>query len=615
MSGIYGFVTSRDATHCEGTLESMARATRPVIPAVEHQWTFEGRGGMGAVHPQNVGWTVHWAEDVDSGVVCVVDGTVHTDVDGDGADGFCTSGAEVLLDGFLRAGAACLRGISGSYNVAWWDRRRGHLVVGNDRVGQRLLFYASEGGKLAFSSLLAGVVAADVISPQVDVEGLADLLYYGQILGQRTLLEGLKVLPPATILEFEDGKAALHTYWHLDRVEQRGVCDERRLDELEHLFKRAVGRCISPSVKSSIGLTGGLDSRCVLAAAVSQELPCVAHTGGQRKSTDVVLAQRVASRAGVRHLFEPIVPQRLDEWLVPMVYLQGGIVASVHSHPCQDIWHPRGYEVAVPGVAGEPVRAVWIFDPAYLDIRDPVKARKVFQQTAFLSSKFARSSSYEEIWQPSVRPFAVQAPGEHLQAILDGFEPRDPPVLLWEYLLAQEHHRKMLNKGIIIVRSSREVYLPYIDPEWVEAVAAVPISERRRVNIQIELIRRMRPNLLGVPWEKDMIPMSAPPWKVRWIKRIRRRVTVPPRKVPTAHYVEWSRDEMAPFLRALLCDPDAAFRAYLRWEKVEPLLNAHFSSQQNWLDFVAALTVFEIAHRLWVEPKDFPMGVTLGIHQ
>lgn len=616
MSSIFGLAATRSIPQCGTILESIFRAIRPAVSVIDFRWTADdGRGGVGVVHPQNVGRPVHWAEDAANGIICVFDGIVYTDAEGHEIDTSSTSGADVLLGGYLRSGPECLSKISGNFNVAWWDARRNRLVLGSDKVGQRLLFYAIHGGKLAFSSLLAGVVAAGVVSPTVDVEGFADLIYYGQILGERTLFEDLKVLLPASILVFEAGEAKLHRYWHFDHVEQHGTYNERRLDELEALFKRAVKRCFPPQVLCSIGLTGGLDSRCVLAGAVNQGLPCIAHTGGQRNSTDVVLAKRAASRVKVRHLFEPITPQRLDEWLVPMVYRQGGIAASLHSHPCRDIWHPREYAVAVPGVAGEPVRAVWIYNPAYLDIRDPVKARQTLQQTPLLSSKVARSGHYEQIWQLSHRSVGIRAPGEHMSTILAGFAPREPPVLLWEYFLAQEHHRKMLNKGIIIVRSSREVYLPYIDHEWVEAVAAIPISERKRANIQVDLIRRLSPKLLGIPWEKDMIPLSASPWKVKWIKRIRRRLTGPPRKVPAAYYTLWSRNEMRPFLAALLYDPKAAFRTYLRWDRVEALLNAHFSGQEDWLDFVGALTVFEIAHRLWVEPRDFPLGVTPGMHQ
>ena len=56
---------------------------------------------------------------------------------------------------------------------------------------------------------------------------------------------------------------------------------------------------------------------------------------------------------------------------------------------------------------------------------------------------------------------------------------------------------------------------------------------------------------------------------------------------------------MRPVLVKLLYNPDAAFRDYLRWEVVESLLDRHFSGKDNWEHLVAALTVFEIAHRLW----------------
>jgi len=606
MSGIFGFAATRSIPQCDAILKSMFRAIRPAVSAVDYRWTADdGRGGVGVVHPENVGKPLHWTEDVASGVICVMDGIVHTDTDGNEIDTSSTSGAEVLLNGYLRSGPECVSTMSGSFNVAWWDTNHRSLILANDKLGHRLLFYAVHRGKLVFSSLLAGVVAADVISPTVDVEGFADLIYYGQILGERTLFEDFKVLPPASILEFEAGQAKLHRYWHLDRIEQHGTYDERRLDELEMLFKRAVKRCFPPHVTCSIGLTGGLDSRCVLAGTVNQGLPHVAHTGGQRNSTDVVLARRAASQAKIRHLFEPITPKRLGEWLVPMVYRQGGIAAALDSHPCRDIWQPREYAIAVPGVAGEIASAGWFFDPAFFEIQDSEEARRTLQRFQLLC-KIAQSQHLEQIWHPDYRHIGAYAPDEHMAAILAGFVSRDPPAVLWEYFLMQEHVRKMLNKGSIVARASREVYTPYIDHELVEAIASIPIRERASYKVQIDLIRRLSPRLLDIPWEKNLIPLSASPWKVRIIRTIRRRFTGPPRKVPNAYYSLWSRNEMRPFLTALLYDPQAAFRAYLQWDRVEPLLNSHFSGQEDWLDFVGALTVFEIAHRLWVEPRELP---------
>ena len=73
-----------------------------------------------------------------------------------------------------------------------------------------------------------------------------------------------------------------------------------------------------------------------------------------------------------------------------------------------------------------------------------------------------------------------------------------------------------------------------------------------------------------------------------------------PAKVPNHYYFRWIRNEMRPVLVELLYNPNAAFRAYLRWETVQALLDQHFSGEADWEHLVAALSVFEIAHRLWV---------------
>jgi hypothetical protein len=75
-----------------------------------------------------------------------------------------------------------------------------------------------------------------------------------------------------------------------------------------------------------------------------------------------------------------------------------------------------------------------------------------------------------------------------------------------------------------------------------------------------------------------------------------------PTKVPTHYFSQWIRKEMRETLFDLLYNPKAAFRAYLNWQTVETLFNQHFSGQANWEHLVGALTVFEISHRLWVDP-------------
>jgi asparagine synthase (glutamine-hydrolysing) len=576
-------------------------------PVIEHQWVEpQGHAGLGAVHPARISQPGQFAQDPASGMACVVDGVIYRDTRAHQGNPVEPNGAAWLLERFLRSGTECLSEISGSFNVAWWDGNARRLVLANDKLGNHLLFFGLREGRLVFASMLARVMAAAVLSSEVDVGGLADLLNYGHTLGERTLFKDVRILPPGSVLTYEGGQLRIQQYWFWDQIEAHGRYDRGRLDELEDVFNTAVRRSIRPDLTCSLALTGGLDSRCVLAAAVDQRLPLVTHTGGQPDSTDVVLAQEVAARAGVRHSFGLLSPHELGERLRPMVLHQGGILATLRSHPCGLFNSPPAFDAQVEGSAGEFARGTWL-SAKDLGAHDRATVTKILG--ARVSTKTAQRLDAERLWRPEFRSLGRHAAEEHLNAVLSGYRTQESPLLLYDYF-AMEHTRKILNKATLIVRAVMEDYFPYLDHQWLEAVLAIPVRERVTKRIQIDLIKRLCPSLVNIVREQDLVPLSASSQRIgltKQYRRFRRRLArkfswigPPPAKVRCSYDWQWSRGEMRPVLTELLYNPDAAFRAYLRWEAVEPALDQHFSGQKAWRNLVASLTVFEIAHRLWV---------------
>lgn len=610
MSGIYGVVTQNNISDLETTLLRMRQALPAYGPMVQHEWLNEaGQVGLGAIHPTRISQPGHYAADPAAGVHCVFDGIIYRDTAGPGDSLVEPDGAALLLQRYLKSGTDCLSQLNGSFVAAWWDEKAGRLVVANDKIGQRLLFFGCRNGAFAFASLLARVMASGFMSAGVDVEALADLISYEHTIGERTLLKDVRILPPATVLTYQAGQVELKQYWRLDQIEPHQPYDQRQLDELEELFKKAVKRAIRPDLAMAIDLTGGLDSRCILAAAAHMQLPFITHTGGQVDSTDVVLARQAAAVTGAKHVFEPVGPERVAEWLVPMVRFQGGIISTLHSHPCQHFDLPLPFDATLQGIGINYIRGYWV-SRDNLDLDSLSAAQSVLKRS--ISSKTAKRMDLAKLWKPEFQKIGLQAPEAHLEHLFEQYDTLDRPAAILDSISLQERCRKFLNKAILITRASREVYYPYFDHDLIVALAGMPVAERVTHKIQVDLIKRFCPKLLDVPSAKSLMPLSASPrqiWLTQRYWAIKRRVSRRlgsspgiPAKVPNHYFSRWVRTEMREMLVNLLYNPQAAFRAYLNWDTVETLLKQHFSGQTDWEHLVAALTVFEISHRLWVDP-------------
>src|SRR5262249_46663781 len=121
----------------------------------------------------------------------------------------------------------------------------------------------------------------------------------------RTLFEDIFILPPGSAWTFhKGGKVTKTRYFEPSTWEQQEKLDagqyEKRLSET---FERVVPRYLSPAGKVGVSLTGGLDSRLVLAWARAKpgELPSYTFGGPYRQCADVRLARELAATANQTH--------------------------------------------------------------------------------------------------------------------------------------------------------------------------------------------------------------------------------------------------------------------------------------------------------------------------
>ncbi|MDD9916137.1 MAG: asparagine synthase (glutamine-hydrolyzing) [Rhodospirillaceae bacterium] len=180
------------------------------------------------------------------------------------------SDTEAMLEGFAAWGIeATVARLIGMFAFALWDREERRLWLGRDRLGIKPLYYGERDGLFLFGSELKALRAKDGWTPRIDRDALAAFTRFNHVPTPLSIYEGIRKLPPATLLSYRPGEApALIRYWDMERVAtqtRRDIPDEEAIAEAETLLTDAVSRRMVADVPLGALLSGGIDSATVVA--------------------------------------------------------------------------------------------------------------------------------------------------------------------------------------------------------------------------------------------------------------------------------------------------------------------------------------------------------------
>lgn len=175
------------------------------------------------------------------------------------------SDTEVLVHLYEAYGERCLEHLRGMFAFAIWDERQRKLFLARDRLGQKPLFYAQANGSVLFSSELKGILASDMITPEIDPLSLHHYLSLRFIPPPRTMLKGICKLPPGHYLTYQDGDLRVVQYWDLSFTDKLRLSDDEYLEGLNEYLSDAVESHLISDVPVGAFLSGGMDSSMIVA--------------------------------------------------------------------------------------------------------------------------------------------------------------------------------------------------------------------------------------------------------------------------------------------------------------------------------------------------------------
>jgi asparagine synthase (glutamine-hydrolysing) len=254
--------------------------------------------------------------DSELGLSAVFNGCIYdykelrAELEGHGYRFFSTSDTEVLLKGYHHWGVDFVDHLHGMFVVVIHERDSGRIVMARDRLGIKPLYLAETPGRLRFASSLPALLRAGDVDTSIDPVALHHYLtWHAVVPAPRTLLNGVRKLPPATIRVIEaDGTSTERRYWeptYERRPEHSGWSARDWEDAIEEALRVAVRRRLVSDIPVGVLLSGGLDSSLIVGLLAQEGQTGLAtysigfetvggHAGDEFRYSDVI-AERFAT--------------------------------------------------------------------------------------------------------------------------------------------------------------------------------------------------------------------------------------------------------------------------------------------------------------------------------
>lgn len=239
--------------------------------------------------------------------------------------------ATALATAFARRGRHALRDLNGWFSGIVVDLRHDTATLFNDRYGLGRVYYHAAADGFYFSSEAKSLLAILPSLRRLDPRGLAEYFAVGCVLQNRSLFPDLSLLPPGSAWTFHrDGRVERERYF--DPVEwerQPPLPPDEYSAQLREVFARLAQRYLRGDAPVAMSLTGGLDSRAVIAwtRAAPGTLPCYTFGGPYRDCADVLIARRLAAVCRHPHTTIRVGPEffpRFADLAADSVYLSDG---------------------------------------------------------------------------------------------------------------------------------------------------------------------------------------------------------------------------------------------------------------------------------------------------
>jgi len=418
---------------------------------------------------------------------------------------------EFCLHLYEEVGKNFVKQLNGTFTIAIIDLKQQKLVIMNDRYGLRPLYYAVEDNRLLIASEVKAILG---VKPKrkLNDEAIADFLTFGEILEDKTFFTGIKVLPSASILEYIDGKIHIEQYWDFEYEAATDTSEEEFVEQLVQTLSRAVKRRLVGNYRYGVHLSGGLDSRSIVAAMGEAAPQVIAFTLGVKDCDEVKIARLVTEKSNMNHQIVELNPDELPSYAEDAVWLSDGMgYIGVTFLPPTHEEYRKHVDILLQGLAGDALLGGTFLNAPLMEAKSEDELIQALYHKMALFSEDTRLKLFQRDYFMKVKAMPMSSLRSGVQRAKG-----EPLVNRGVYFLLQNHVRRATMMGSIIARNKVEEAYPTYDNDFIDLIQQIPPQLRLNHYIYRKFLRELSPELAKIPYQATGVTADSPLalWKV-----------------------------------------------------------------------------------------------------
>lgn len=384
-----------------------------------------------------------------------------------------------------------LRACRGTYCATVYEKGAQRLHLMTDKFGVRPVYCWISPDFIVFATALRIIEALPFCKKSLSLQGIAEISSFNFPLGDRTPYDNVICMLAGEVFTVDSEGVRRERYWRWDAGMPPVKSDLPGPERVYRSFQDAVRVRLGSDKSTAAFLSGGLDSRSIVAELRNAGAEVLTSNYAPPGSQDQVLGKMIADRLGTHHTplvrvalveGDPYSKATVHEWLKSPDY-----VATQPARP-HVLWSGDGGSVGLGHV---------YLNQATVDAMREGNVQEAINR--FIA--YNKVGLSVKLFKPEVGAEMTRLVNQGMLAELQDLKPADPGRAFYLFLMMNDQRRHLFNHFETLDLTRIEFELPFFDGEFMADIMREPFDPFLRHAFYVDWLKYFQPAVLETPWQ------------------------------------------------------------------------------------------------------------------